>query len=111
MAAPNTSYSLSGNFSPGGKFFVIVAFLFGKNRALPETSDPVIQFSFPALVQILHGKETLHGDSTTKGLVKSPMREDPRRSTVTFRESSATRNTDADYEFPDESFPDSTYGL
>lgn len=43
------SYSLSGAFTTMGKLTVIVMFLLGKNRALPEISDPVVSFSFPEL--------------------------------------------------------------
>ena len=53
MSPPTASYSLSGEFTKAGKFFIILAFLFGKNRSLPETSDFVIQFTFPELMQVL----------------------------------------------------------
>jgi hypothetical protein len=111
VAIPNTSYSLSGHFTSGGKFFIILAFLFGKNRALPETSDPVIQFSFPALERILRSKEALKGDKT--GIVKSPMRDDSKRNTVNFRETSEyeTRDTDADFDNVDDSLPKIVFGL
>jgi hypothetical protein len=50
------AYSLSGAFTTMGKLTVIVMFLLGKNRALPEISDPVVSFSFPQLEAALEIK-------------------------------------------------------
>jgi len=49
VSAPGTEYSLSGKFTTYGKLCVVLAFLIGKNRGLPELSDPVIDFTFPEL--------------------------------------------------------------
>ena len=53
VGVPGKAYSLSGSFTKLGKVTVIVMFLLGKNRALPELSDPVVSFQYPELEQAL----------------------------------------------------------
>ena len=59
MGVPGQAYSLSGAFTSMGKITVIVIFLMGKNRALPELNDPVISFKYPELESALEMRPPL----------------------------------------------------
>lgn len=53
LGTPNSNVSLSGNFSAGGKVCVTLAALMGKHRGLPQVSDPIIDFDFYFLKDVL----------------------------------------------------------
>lgn len=63
-----------------------LAFLLGKNRALPETTDSVIQFKFPALEQVLDIKPDVNVSRWTIGTftdVSSPIPDSHRNRATT----------------------------
>jgi hypothetical protein len=60
MGAPGKNTSLSGNFSTVGKLCVISAFYLGKHRGLPAADDPVIDFDFHHLKEVLDTYDDEH---------------------------------------------------
>ena len=53
VGAAGKATSLSGSFSPAGKVCVMLASFMGKHRGLPQASDPIIDFNFYYLKNVL----------------------------------------------------------
>ena len=94
LGVPGKAISLSGRFSTGGKLCVIVAALMGKHRGLPDYSDPIIDFDYFFLKDVLRGHVDVGGnDVSHNGLLKSIMgdNESNSRSSIITTDSNAIK--------------------